>query len=281
MYRYQNSNCYAPSAQKLFVDIKDIIEQTFPTLHEDIINDALDYGRNAYEEYLSTGVSEASDLEAKEFFLRSVTERILEHNRREYKTLIELILVRERHPRTPLRSDIAQDLTSGFISLPSRPTEMIADKIAEISEENRKKFTPQRLKFPPVDHYEKWYPRKITIPKVLIDTYRMDLFLSLSDKLQKQVIRIENILRDSLNYRNKNVRDNVFFQIFDEMYNLSISIYNSNELERLLIDSVSHIIRNSSLDSSQKLDFMRFFGETINNQDNYTYYRTVAKDILR
>jgi hypothetical protein len=105
--------------------------------------------------------------------------------------------------------------------------------------------------------------------------------LSLTDKLQKQVIRIENILRNSLNYRNKNVRDNVFIQIFDEMYNLSISTYNSNELERLLIDSVSHIIRNSSLDSSQKLDFMRFFGETINNQDNYTYYRTVAKDIFR
>jgi hypothetical protein len=101
MYRYQNSNGYAPSAQKLFVDIKDIIEQTFPTLHEDIIIYALDYGRNAYEEYLSTGASEASDLEAKEFFLKSVMESIIEHNRREYETLIELMLLRERHNTSP------------------------------------------------------------------------------------------------------------------------------------------------------------------------------------
>jgi hypothetical protein len=58
MYGYRKSNDYAPSAEKLFVDIKDIIEQTFPELHQDIINDALHYGRIAYEEYLSTGASE-------------------------------------------------------------------------------------------------------------------------------------------------------------------------------------------------------------------------------
>jgi hypothetical protein len=201
--------------------IAAIYDKAIPT----DINNAVDFGRQQYVQYTDTG----SDQEAKDFFLNAVMNYILNHLKQQQHAIISaLMLLRERSIGTPLRSNTAQDFYSEFLSLPSRPTEMIADKIAEISQENRKNFTPQRLKFPPVDHYEKWYPRKITIPKVLIDTSRMDQFLSLSDKLQKQVIRIENILTYSLNYRNKNVRDNVFIQIFDEMYNLSISTYDIN-----------------------------------------------------
>jgi hypothetical protein len=271
MYRYKKSNGYAPSAQKLFVDIKDIIEQTFPTLHEDIINDALDYGRIAYEEYLSTGASkrdsEASDLEAKEFFLISVTERILEHNRREYDTLIELMLVRERHNTATLRSNKAQDLSSGFIALPSRPIQMVADKIVE---ENRKQFTQQTLRFPYPGSNPLGY--RVDIPEIIRNNpTRIEQFRSLSDKLQRQLARIEfNLVNVSAD-----VRDNLLVQIFDEMYNLSISTYNSNQLERLLIDNVSQIIRTSSLNREQKRLFFHYFTYTINNKDNHTYSQTV------
>jgi len=270
MHSYINSksNAYAPSSQKLFVDIKDMIEQQFPTLNQDIINDALTYGRNEYTAYLITESSEvASDLEAKEFFFRKVMERILEHNRRQHDTLIAFMLAHQRH-NTQNHLTVNQALNPSFSSdLLTLPLLEQQKMFEPILEENHNKFTPQRLKFPPKGFYE-----QIIIPKVLIDTTRMGKFWSLSDKLQKQLIRIEAILRLNVQYSTKYVRDNVFFQIFDEMYNLSISIYNSNELERSLIDSVSHIITNSNLPRKEKRDFMFLFSRTINNQDNYNKF---------
>ena len=275
--RYSNSSGYAPSAQKLFVDIKDIIEQTFPRLNQDIIDDALTYGIHQYTEYLLTDDSEVdSDEEAKEFFLNLVMKRILEHNRRQHDTLIAFMLAHQRHnTQNPLTVNQAlnQSFSSDLLTLPFPPGQL--QKMVEpILEENRNKFTQQRLRFP-----EGILRKRVLIPEFLKDTARIDQFWSLSDKLQKQVIRIGIIIRDIMNCRDINVLGNVFIQIFDEIYNLSISTSNSNQLERLLIDSVSHIIRNSSLTPRDKTEFMRYFGETINNQDNFTYYQAVSNNI--
>ena len=94
----------------------------------------------------------------------------------------------------------------------------------------------------------------------------LERFVTFRNKFVHQLIQIKE--SDEIALRKG-------IQIFDEMYNLSISTYNSNQLERLLIDSVSHIIRNSSLTPRDKTEFMRYFGETINNQDNFTYCQTV------
>jgi len=269
---YSNSNSYAPSANELFVDIKDIIEQQFPRLDQDIIDDALAYARHQYIDV----PLEYTDNQANEFFLNSVMERIRQHKRREYEALIAFMLARERHyTRPPLRSDRAQNFTSGFISLPNRPIEMIAEKLVE---QNSNKFTQQSLQFP---GNIKWLNGQVNIPQVLINihnTKRMDKFWSLSDKLKKIIIYIEHILRLEMQIHYA-VSDNLVLQFFDSISDLTQRNLNSNQLEMLLINSVIQIIRNSSLTPDEKTNFMSFFGETINNQDNYIHYQILSNNI--
>lgn len=267
---YSTQHSYAPSADTLYVDIKDIIEQKFPILDQDIIDDAVAYGAQKYTaDILSDDSEVGSDYEAETFFFNSVMERIHERIRSRYDTLIELMLARERHPRTPLRSDIAQDLTSGFISLPSRPIEMIAEKIAEIAEENRNKLIPQHLQFPIVMRYP------ITTPDFLYkDRVKTEQFWSLNYKLRRQILYMEKI-NDYPRWTS------TIMKMFDEIYRLAQLKVNANVLERLILDSVMHILDKSHLAVNERINFIQLFENTINNQDNYTYYRTVAKDILR
>ena len=269
MYGYRKSNDYAPSAEKLFVDIKDIIEQTFPELHQDIINDALHYGRIAYEEYLSTGASERDseqeDQQSKEIFLRSVMERILEHNRREHETLMTLMLAQQRHFQSPLTSH--SDLSSGLLTLNSHQQDKIFEK-------NRNRFTQQSLKFPYPGSNTFGY--RVIIPEILRNNpTRMEHFRSLSDKLQRQLARIDSTLQLYVVNVPTDVRENLLVQIFDEMYMLTQLNLNANQLERLLINSVSQIIRASSLNYEQKRSFIHYFTHTINNQENIRYSHTV------
>ena len=72
MYDYPNSDSYAPSATTLSAKIKNIIEQQFPRLHPDIINNAINYATNEYQQYLHNNIlkyREVSDEEAANFFL--------------------------------------------------------------------------------------------------------------------------------------------------------------------------------------------------------------------
>ena len=270
MYLPQNS--YAPSADTLYVDIKEVIEQKFPRLDQDIIDDAVAYARHQYTEYLLTEASEvASDREAETFFLRSVTERILEHNRREYDTLISLMLARERSNQTPLRSNKAQDLTSGFISLPSRPIEMIAEKIAEIAAENRKKFTPQPLKFPLVK-----YPIPISdVPPFLSsDSYRINQFWSLSYKLKRQIIDMAKLTIFLDKNWSVNWRPDLLIKMFDEIYRLAHLNLNANVLERSILESIMGILDSAFPRAKYiRINFIERFLQTINNYENIGYCR--------
>ena len=138
--RYSNSSGYAPSAQKLFVYIKDIIERTFPRLNQYIIDDALTYGIHQYTEYLLTDASKVDSdevtldaeefflsLDAEEFLLSLVMERILEHNRRQHDTLIAFMLAHQRHnTQTPLTVNQAfnQSFSSDLLTLPFPPGQL-------------------------------------------------------------------------------------------------------------------------------------------------------------
>jgi len=253
---YKTQNSYAPTAQTLVSDVKYIIEQQFPILDQDIINDAINHSVNEYNKDIVPNIT-VSDQEAEAFFFNSVMERILEHKRREYDALIAFMLARERHPRTPLRSDIAQDLTSGFISLPSRPIEMIAEKIAEIAEENRNKLTPKRLRFPPSNDTTQ---RREKIP-TFIRGNRIHQFQSLNNTLRKQLIKIDYFI----NYWG---RPDLTIQMFDEIYRLAQQNLNAIVLEREIILSINKILENSDIPHRDKIGFMHILGSTINNERN-------------
>ena len=258
---YSTQHSYAPSADTLSGDIKDMIEQKFPRLDQDIIDDAVAYARHQYTE-----VSEvASDREAEFFFLNAVMERIHKLIRSRYYTLIELMLARERHPRTPLVSNKAQTLSSGFIELPSRPIEMIAEKIAE---ENRNKLTPQHLQFPIVK-----YPIPISdLPTFLSsDSDRINQFWSLSYKLKRQII---DMAKSTLYWSERlNWRPDLLMKMFDEIYRLAQLNLNANVLERLILDSVMRILDESSVPEHERINFIHLFEHTINNQENRRYCR--------
>jgi hypothetical protein len=250
-----------------------MIEQKFPRLDQDIIDDALAYARHQY-----TDVPLAyTDQQAENFFLSSVMERIHERIRSRYDTLIELMLAQQRHyTRSPLRSDITHDLTSGFISLPSRPIEMIAEKIAEIAEENRNKLTPQRLQFPILKT-----PIQLSdVPTFLShNNDRINKFWSLGYKLKRQIIAIEQLTQDdSWTWDVFSTtwipwRPDVKIKIFDEIYSLAQLNLNANVLERLILDSVMHILDESSVSEKQRINFIQSFENTINNQENRRYCR--------
>ena len=48
---YKTQKSYAPTAQTLVSDVKYIIEQQFPILDQDIINDAINHSVNEYNIY--------------------------------------------------------------------------------------------------------------------------------------------------------------------------------------------------------------------------------------
>ena len=268
------SNSYAPSAEKLSVDIKDIIEQKFPRLEQEIIDDAVDYGINEYREYLLRRASKsASDQQAKEFFLNSVMERIGEHNRRKNDTLIAFMLAKYRHNTAPLT--VNQDVNLAFISdLLTLPllSGQLKKTFEPIFEENRNKFIHQILQFPFPGNTD-----KVIIPKIIKKfPIKKENFWSLRSKLQRQLYHIDVQLTVLfIPSIPTHVRTNLVFQILDEMYRLSQLNINANDIERLLIKFVSQIIRASSLNNEQKRLFIHHFTWTINNQDNITYCRRV------
>jgi len=141
MNYYLNSDGYAPSANTLSAKIKNIIEQQFPRLHQDIINDAIDYGTEEYRQYSYNNIIDyirVSDEEAEEFFLNSVMKFILIHNRRQFKILTEFMLAYQRH-HTQAPVTVDSELSSGFLGLNSHQQQ-------KIFEENRKGFIPQEFR---------------------------------------------------------------------------------------------------------------------------------------
>ena len=284
---YSKQNSYAPSTDTLSVDIKDMIEQKFPRLNQDIIDDAVAYARYQYTEYLLTEASKvASDQEAENFFVKAVMEHIHKRIRSEYETLITFMLVRERHnTQTPLTSNKAQDLTSGFISLPSRPIEMIAEKIAEIAEENRNKLIPQHLRFTFPAYWK--YPIR-NVPSFLSsDSDRINKFWTLSYKLQRQIIDIEQLTQgdswtwDVFTTTWSPWRPDLKIKMFDEIYRLAQLNLNANVLESLILDSVMRILDESSVFEKQRIRFIQSFENTINNEENLRYCQIYKENCER
>jgi len=258
---------YAPSANTLSVDIRDEIENTFPTLHADVINDAVQFGTQQYTSVPDT----ASDQEAKDFFLNSVMNYILNHlKQQQYNIISALMLLRERKRHL---SDTAQDFYSGIMSLQSRPAEMIADKFADIiADKIPDTFTGRSPpRFPKQYRYnvEGGYPDFLRR-----DPGRIKSFSTLRNKLKQQLIVTERFAHAWTPYD----RD-ILIQIFDEVYNLQLIGLHSIQLERLIIDAVYLILRNNNnLSSKDKADFMFHFSSTINNEENIIYCKNKRKE---
>jgi hypothetical protein len=264
-----------------FDKTKHMIQQKFPNLDQYIIDDAF---KDAIFAFTNNPLVSEEDANS-EFFkvmMNSINERKIQPG-----TLTTLMLLRERNDRTktPLRSNKAQDFTSAFMKLPSRPLEMIAEKLAE----QANKFNHNDLRFPrlskKVEKVDDRIPLYIMFTK---DPNRLNKYFYLNDKLREQLIYIERLLsiepftypyhipgHSELNY---NEKQNVQVQIFEEFYRLTKLNLNANELERLIIESVITIIKNSSMSSEQMRQFMLNFANTINNQDNYTYCQKVVED---
>ena len=255
---------YAPSADMLSDDIRDEIQHTFPSLHQDVINNAVDFGRQQYVDYTDTG----SDQEAKDFFLNAVMNYILNHlKQQQYAIISALMLLRERSIGTPLRSDTAQDFYSGIMSLQSRPAEMIADKIADKIPDT---FTGRRPpRFPKQYNVVSGYPNFLRR-----DSVRINRFSTLRNKLKQQLKAAEIFAHAWTPYD----RD-ILIQIFDEVYNLQLAGLHSIQLERSIIDAVYLILTNTNnLSSKEKADFMLHFSSTINNEENIIYCKNKRKE---
>ena len=259
---YWTQNSYAPSADTLYVDIKDIIEQRFPRLEQDIIDDAVDYGTNEYRAYLLTGASEiASDREAEVFFLNSVMERIRERGISERDAIIAFMLAKYRHNTAPLtvNKDLNQAFSSDLLTLQLLPGQL--QKMFEpILEENRNKFTPQTIFFPqgkrPIRH----------VPLFLYG-HRKNQFWSLSYKLKRQ---IESLFL---------WRPDLLIKMFDEIYRLAQLNLNANILETLILHSVIGILFDSSLSDDERIDFIESFQDTMNKQENKRYCQIYLRNL--
>ena len=136
------------TSDTLSVDIKDMIEQKFPRLNQDIIDDAVAYARYQYTEYLLTEASKVdSDQQAEKFFLNAVMEHILEHNRRQHDTLIAFMLAHQRHnTQTPLTVNQALNpsFSSDLLTLPFPPGQL--QKMVEpILEEKRQVYMGREI----------------------------------------------------------------------------------------------------------------------------------------
>ena len=269
----------------LSVDIKDIIEQKFPRLDQDIIDDAVAYGRHQY-----TGVPQkASDQQAEQFFLNSVMERIHERIneriRSEYDTLIAFMLAHHRHnTQTPLTVNQALNpsFSSDLLTLPFPPGQL-QKMVESIIEENRNKLIPQHLQF--LKHAILGYD----LPAYLsYDSDRIKKFWSLGTKLKNQIIYMSQIRKTDPNFdinyvrsteailnhsRSRQYTTNLKFKMFDEIYRLAQLNLNANVLERLILDSLICILKGSSLSEDEKIYFIQSFENTINNQENITTCR--------
>ena len=258
-----------------FDKTKHIIEQRFPNLDQYNIDDAF---KDAIYAFINNPVSEE---DANSEFFNVMMNSI---NERKTGTLINLMLLRQRSFQTPLTSNKAQDLTSGFMKLPSQLIEMIAKKLAE-----QAKFKPQHLRFPRGrPDLAKTVDRIPLYISVTNDPNRLKKYFYLNDKLREQLITIEKLvstdpftsdyLRPGDSELSYNERQNVQLQIFEEFYRLTKLNLNANELERLIIEAVIKIIRNSSMSREQMRHFMLIFAGTINNRDNYKYCQKVAEE---
>jgi len=264
-----------------FDKTKHIMEQKFPNLDQYIIDDAF---KDAI--YAFTNNPPLSQEDAySEFFkvmMNSINERKIQPG-----TLTNLMLLRERSYRaeTPLTSSKAQDFTSAFMKLPSRPLEMIAEKLAEQSN----KFKPQHFRFPRLPEVELAKKVEDRIPVYIRDDpNRLKKYFYLNDKLREQLIYIEKrVTTDPFTYHHRrpghselsyDETENLQVQIFEEFYRLTKLNLNANELERLIIESLIPIIRNSPMSHEQMRLFMSSFSLTINNQDNRRYCNKVAEE---
>ena len=252
-----------------FDKTKHMIQQKFPNLDQYIIDDAF---KDAIFAFTNNPVvsEENANSEFFKVMMNSINERKIEGTIQP-GTLTNLMLLRERNyqTKTPLTSSKAQDLTSAFMKLPSRPLEMIAEKLAEQSN----KFKSQYLRFPRLSEVELAKKVEDRIPVYIRDDpNRLKKYFYLNDKLREQLIYIEGrVTTDPFT-------ENIQVQIFEEFYRLSKLNLNANELERSIIESVITIIRNSPMSREQMRQFMSSFSLTINNQDNKRYCNKVAEE---
>ena len=269
-----------------FDKTKHIMEQKFPNLDQYIIDDAF---KDAI--YAFTNNPPLSEEDAySEFFkvmMNIINERKIQGTIQP-GTLTNLMLLRERSYKTepPLTSSKAQDFTSAFMKLPSRPLEMIAEKLAEQSN----KFKPQHFRFPRLPEVELAKKVEDRIPVYIRDDpNRLKKYFYLNDKLREQLIFIERTVTTyPFHYRNGippghselsyNEKENVQLQIFEEFYRLTKLNLNANDLERLIIESLIRIIRNSPMSREQMRNFMSSFSLTINNQNNKRYCNKLAEE---
>jgi hypothetical protein len=269
-----------------FDKTKHIMEQKFPNLDQYIIDDAF---KDAIFAFTNNPPLSQEDAYA-EFFkvmMNSINERKIQGTIQP-GTLTNLMLLRERSYKTepPLTSSKAQDFTSAFMKLPSRPLEMIAEKLAE----QANKFKPQYFRFPRLPEVELAKKVEDRIPVYIRDEpNRLKKYFDLNDKLREQLIFIERTVTTyPFHYRNGipaghselsyNEKENVQLEIFEEFYRLTKLNLNANELERLIIESVIRIIRNSPMSREQMRNFMSSFSLTINNQNNKRYCNKLAEE---
>ena len=258
-----------------FDKTKHIMEQKFPNLDQYIIDDAF---KDAVFAFINKPIVSQEDANA-EFFkvmMNSINERKIQLG-----PLTNLMLLRERSDKTehPLTSNKAQDFTSAFMKLPSRPLEMIAEKLVE---QQANKFNHNDLRFPGLSKVELAKKVDDRLPLYIIfDQNRLKKYFYLNDKLREQLLAIERllgILRPGHFELSYNERQNVQLQIFEEFYRLTKLNLNANKLERLIIESLIPIIRNSPMSREQMRHFMLNFADTINNPDNYRYCQKVAEE---
>ena len=275
------------SSLEIFDNIKHIIEQKFPELDQDIINDVYNDSKIEYVSFLRNN-KRVSDQHAKSVFLGLMIDNINKRRKRAIEThniLLAYMLAQQRHFQSPTGNKSANsDLSSDLLTLTSRVQETIF-------EQNSKNFTKQHLRFPRYktsgEEDNPLIPRYKTIaeeenpvlPKYInvTDKNKLNKYFYLNDKLRQQLLVIEDLTSEWSNNESHSIQ----LQIFDEFYRLTQLKLNANDLERLIIESVSHIIRNSSLTREQMINFMRVFGKTINDKNNFTYFQKVANDFFK
>jgi hypothetical protein len=80
---------------------------------------------------------------------------------------------------------------------------------------------------------------------------------------------------------NKHWRSPLLMKMFDEIYRLAQLNLNANVLERLIIDSVMRIIKESSVPEDEMINFIQLFENTINNEENIRYCRIYQENLRR
>ena len=116
-------------------------------------------------------------------------------------------------------------------------------------------------------------PQSDKFPGFILDTdkNRMQKYLSLSDKLKKQLLKIEifaTYWKPGLRY--------LLLEIFDEFYDLQEE-YKDADLEGEQVECLKRIIGNSTLPLDEKNSFMLVFASTLNDDTIYKYCREISK----